>query len=295
MLKGHLDMIVLAALSSGPAHGYAVIQEIQRRSGGAFELPEGTIYPALHRLEQSGLLSIQVMPQRAPVADYLGALTRELSFDVPLAHRVRQEVEDHLWEATAVNGDTSIEAQARAVRRFGEAREIASQYAALSLLRQTRRSGAIIVLTSGALYIAMRGRAAWYGLMQWALSDTLQPVGKVALAIDRTAYILAFLIGAVGWAYISSRRVSRRFHAGCRAQLKRGLLLAMAAACPMVVSVIADAVVTALRLLDERPPVSVFLIPLLSIAIEVAFAAVLVIAIGKTLRNALRASSLLSS
>jgi PadR family transcriptional regulator PadR len=57
MLKGHLDMIVLAALSSGPAHGYAVIQEIRRRSGGAFDLPEGTIYPALHRLEQSGLLS----------------------------------------------------------------------------------------------------------------------------------------------------------------------------------------------------------------------------------------------
>src|SRR5207245_6028979 len=57
MLKGHLDMIVLATLSTGPAHGYAVIQEIQRRSGGAFELPEGTIYPALHRLEQAGLLS----------------------------------------------------------------------------------------------------------------------------------------------------------------------------------------------------------------------------------------------
>ena len=56
MLKGHLDMIVLAALSSGPAHGYAIIQEIYRRSGGAFELPEGTIYPALHRLEQAGLL-----------------------------------------------------------------------------------------------------------------------------------------------------------------------------------------------------------------------------------------------
>jgi PadR family transcriptional regulator PadR len=57
MLKGHLDMIVLAALSSGPAHGYAVIQEIRRRSGGAFDLPEGTIYPVLHRLEQTGLLS----------------------------------------------------------------------------------------------------------------------------------------------------------------------------------------------------------------------------------------------
>jgi PadR family transcriptional regulator, regulatory protein PadR len=57
MLKGHLDMIVLAALSGGPAHGYAVIQEIRRRSGGAFDLPEGTVYPALHRLEKIRLLS----------------------------------------------------------------------------------------------------------------------------------------------------------------------------------------------------------------------------------------------
>src|SRR5499425_235852 len=57
MLKGHLDMIVLAALSAGPAHGYAVIEEIRRRSGEAFDLPEGTVYPALHRLEQAGLLS----------------------------------------------------------------------------------------------------------------------------------------------------------------------------------------------------------------------------------------------
>lgn len=57
MLKGHLDMIVLAALAAGPAHGYAVIEEIKRRSGQAFDLPEGTIYPALHRLEQAGLLS----------------------------------------------------------------------------------------------------------------------------------------------------------------------------------------------------------------------------------------------
>ena len=57
MLKGHLDMIVLAALAGGPAHGYAVIEEIRRKSGRAFDLPEGTIYPALHRLEQAGLLT----------------------------------------------------------------------------------------------------------------------------------------------------------------------------------------------------------------------------------------------
>jgi transcriptional regulator len=57
MLKGHLDMIVLAALATGPAHGYAVIEEIRRRSGQAFDLPEGTVYPVLHRLEQAGLLA----------------------------------------------------------------------------------------------------------------------------------------------------------------------------------------------------------------------------------------------
>ena len=57
MLKGHLDLIVLAALSERPAHGYAVIEEIRRRSGQAFDLAEGTIYPALHRLEQAGLLA----------------------------------------------------------------------------------------------------------------------------------------------------------------------------------------------------------------------------------------------
>jgi DNA-binding PadR family transcriptional regulator len=55
MLKGHLDMIVLAALGTGPAHGYAVIEAIRARSGGAFSLPEGAIYPAPHRLEAAEL------------------------------------------------------------------------------------------------------------------------------------------------------------------------------------------------------------------------------------------------
>lgn len=56
MLKGHLDAILLSALEGGDAHGYAIIETVRRRSGGTFDLSEGTIYPALHRLEQSGLL-----------------------------------------------------------------------------------------------------------------------------------------------------------------------------------------------------------------------------------------------
>ncbi|MDN5860819.1 MAG: helix-turn-helix transcriptional regulator [Pseudonocardia sp.] len=55
-LKGHLDGLLLAALEGQPRHGYAVIQELHARSGGAVELPTGTVYPALHRLERAGLL-----------------------------------------------------------------------------------------------------------------------------------------------------------------------------------------------------------------------------------------------
>jgi PadR family transcriptional regulator, regulatory protein PadR len=56
-LHGHLDLLVLAVLADAPAHGYAVIEELGRRSAGAFDLPEGTVYPALHRLEASGSLA----------------------------------------------------------------------------------------------------------------------------------------------------------------------------------------------------------------------------------------------
>jgi PadR family transcriptional regulator PadR len=56
-LKGHLDPLVLAVLEAGPAHGYAVIEALRERSEGVFDLPEGTIYPALHRLERAGTIT----------------------------------------------------------------------------------------------------------------------------------------------------------------------------------------------------------------------------------------------
>ena len=56
-LKGHLDLLLLSVLAAGPAHGYAIIAALRERSEGSFDLPEGTVYPALHRLEDAGLLS----------------------------------------------------------------------------------------------------------------------------------------------------------------------------------------------------------------------------------------------
>jgi PadR family transcriptional regulator, regulatory protein PadR len=57
LLKGHLDLLLLTTLRDEPTHGYAVLQRLTQLSGGEFDLPEGTIYPALHRLERGGLLS----------------------------------------------------------------------------------------------------------------------------------------------------------------------------------------------------------------------------------------------
>jgi PadR family transcriptional regulator PadR len=54
--RGQLDLLLLTVLASGPAHGYRVIERLREQSAGAFDLPEGTVYPALHRLERDGLL-----------------------------------------------------------------------------------------------------------------------------------------------------------------------------------------------------------------------------------------------
>ena len=55
-LRGHLDALLLAVLDDEPRHGYAIIEALQERSGGALNLPTGTVYPALRRLERAGLV-----------------------------------------------------------------------------------------------------------------------------------------------------------------------------------------------------------------------------------------------
>jgi PadR family transcriptional regulator, regulatory protein PadR len=56
-LKGHLDGLLLAALEDGPLHGYAVKESLREATGGRIDLPTGTVYPALHRLERAGLIA----------------------------------------------------------------------------------------------------------------------------------------------------------------------------------------------------------------------------------------------
>lgn len=63
-LRGHLDLLLLAALQkTGPTHGYALIAALRDGSGGEFDLPEGTVYPALHRLERAGDVASDWSPE----------------------------------------------------------------------------------------------------------------------------------------------------------------------------------------------------------------------------------------
>lgn len=56
-LRGHVDLLLLSVLRCEHAHGYRLTEAVRERSEGAFNLPEGTIYPSLYRLERDGLVA----------------------------------------------------------------------------------------------------------------------------------------------------------------------------------------------------------------------------------------------
>ena len=59
VLRGTLDLLILKALSWGPAHGYAVAEWIERVTGDTVQIEEGSLYPALHRLDERGLIEAE--------------------------------------------------------------------------------------------------------------------------------------------------------------------------------------------------------------------------------------------
>ena len=71
MLKGHLEGLLLATLEAGPLHGYAVMEALRTGSGGRVDLPTGTVYPALHRLERAGLIQQPLVDRGWPAPSQL--------------------------------------------------------------------------------------------------------------------------------------------------------------------------------------------------------------------------------
>jgi len=92
-IRGTLDVLILKSLGWGPLHGYAITSLIRRQSDDALLLEEGTLYPALWRLESRGLLRAEWGLSENNRKAKFYALTAEGR------RRLRQEV--RIWEAYA--------------------------------------------------------------------------------------------------------------------------------------------------------------------------------------------------
>lgn len=56
LLPGTLDLMILRCLTAGPLHGYGILQRIEQKSGNLLNIEQGSLYPALHRLEHGGVI-----------------------------------------------------------------------------------------------------------------------------------------------------------------------------------------------------------------------------------------------
>jgi hypothetical protein len=229
------------------------------------------------------------------IQDYLDRLSRELDFDRSLARGVRREVEDHLWEAVAADtAKNTLEAQRRAVANFGDARTIAAQFAVVSLARRSRQAGVAAVLVISGIFIAMKARIAWYAAAQWVNSDDLKAIGRLVGMIDRYAFWLAIVVGLGGWVYIRSREIPAALHPAYRRQLQRFFLLCGTAAAALVVSVLSDAVLTALNLRGIGLSAE-SVVPIFSMAIEIGCVGMLVFHIRDITQRAAFTAALLKT
>ena len=57
LMKGNIDSLLLSLIGQQPMYGYQILKELERKSQGYFRFKEGTLYPALHRLEKTGLIA----------------------------------------------------------------------------------------------------------------------------------------------------------------------------------------------------------------------------------------------
>jgi PadR family transcriptional regulator len=91
--QGTLDMLVLQILSLGPAHGYAIAQRIEQISRNAVQINQGSLYPALHRLEQKKWLRSEWRPSETGREAKFYALTR--------AGEKQRAIEKDSWDRLA--------------------------------------------------------------------------------------------------------------------------------------------------------------------------------------------------
>jgi transcriptional regulator len=109
MLQGTLDMLILRTLVMGPAHGHTIAQVIEHTSENALEVEQGSLYPALHRLEDRGLVSakwgVSENNRRAKFYQLTAAGKRRLATETSRWRRMTRAIGLVLGDRSAVGTD----------------------------------------------------------------------------------------------------------------------------------------------------------------------------------------------
>jgi len=213
------------------------------------------------------------MRPREPIADFGSAVARELSFDPRLARRLRAEVEDHLHEALADRGDPHGENRlAEVMCAFGDPQAFARQFLATALLSLARRAAAVTALAVIGMFGAMEARAAWYGWVNWPVSDHVRAANAIGHPVDRFAFALAaaFALGAL--AYVITRRAPVRFYPTFGRQIGFCVRLNAAVAVALLSAMAIELVLTGIRLFEAELDARA-LVPFVSLMLEAAVAA----------------------
>jgi hypothetical protein len=226
------------------------------------------------------------------IDDYVERLAGKLDFDRSLSRRVRQEVEDHLREAVVADATNDVvAAERRAVANFGDPDAIAAQFAVISLAKHSRRMGSAGILGIAAIFIAMKGRVAWYAAAQWPASIDLRSIVGIIVSVDRYAFLFSVIAGIGCWLYIGTRRFPRVFDSMFRKQLDRFLLVSTAMIAALMASVVSDGILTAIQLSGAGFSAG-SLVPILSMAIEILCAGLLALHIRGTTRRVTQTAAL---
>jgi hypothetical protein len=206
------------------------------------------------------------------ISGYLDTLSASLSFDRALAQRVRREVEDHLQQAIAADpSNGGIAAEQRAIAEFGDPQVLAAQFAMISVARQTRKLGMVVILVIAGVFVAMKGRIAWYA----DLGHDITPLTRIVGSLDRYSFWLSVIIGSGSFAYGVGRPIPAFVGARYRKQLRCVLVSCLAAIAPLILSVISDGMLTASRLMGAEFG-AWSLVPIGTMAIEIACVGILV-------------------
>lgn len=106
-VRGHLELLALAALSESPGHGYALLSRLGDLCGDSFELTEGALYPVLHKLEDAGSIRSrwdESGSRRRRVYAITAEGRRELSERVSRWQTVRDSVDSVIAATSATTG-----------------------------------------------------------------------------------------------------------------------------------------------------------------------------------------------